>query len=285
MKDEVMKYVKVTAGSFLFSLGIYLFITPSALNSGGVVGVAQILNLVLRPLNPNPENLNLTGFMNLLLNVPLYILALRSISKSFCIRTLISILIQMVTLSLLPPIHEAVMPDMLSNCAFGALMSGVGVGLCLQSSSCAGGIDILGVYFSKTKPDFSVGKLSILLNIFVFAIFAYIVDVQSALYSIIFVALMYTVADRVHYQNINISAMIFTKNPDLKMEILQRLHRGVTRWDGTGVYTGEHEDILVVALNKYEIRRLEKVIQEVDPQAFVILNEGQKIHGGFEKRL
>ena len=69
------------------------------------------------------------------------------------------------------------------------------------------------------------------------------------------------------------------------MEILQRLHRGVTRWDGTGVYTGEHEDILVVALNKYEIRRLEKVIQEVDPQAFVILNEGQKIHGGFEKRL
>ena len=114
MKDEVMKYVKVIAGSFLFSLGIYLFITPSALNSGGVVGVAQILNLVLRPLNPNPENLDLTGFMNLLLNVPLYILALRSISKSFCIRTLISILIQMVTLSLLPPIHEAVMPDMLS---------------------------------------------------------------------------------------------------------------------------------------------------------------------------
>ena len=56
MKDEVMKYIKVIAGSFLFSLGIYLFVTPSGLNSGGVVGVAQILNLVLRPLNPNPEN-------------------------------------------------------------------------------------------------------------------------------------------------------------------------------------------------------------------------------------
>lgn len=285
MKDETLKYIKVIAGSILFSLGIYLFITPSGLNSGGVVGIAQILNLLLKPLNPNAASLDLTGFMNLLLNIPLYVLALRSISKSFCLKTLISIIIQMATLSLLPMRSEAVMPDMLSNCVLGALMSGVGVGLCLQSSGCAGGIDILGVYFSKTKPNFSVGKLSIILNFFVFAFFAYIVNVQNALYSIIFVAVMYFVGDKVHYQNINISAMIFTQNEDLKKEIMRITGRGVTCWKGQGVYTGQDKDILVVALNKYEIRLLEKAIRNVDPHAFMILSEGQKISGGFEKRL
>lgn len=285
MKDEVLKYIKVIIGSILFSLGIYFFITPSGLNSGGVVGIAQILNIVLRPLNPNPDSFDLTGIMNMLLNVPLYILALKSISKSFCLRTLISIIIQMITLSLLPLRTEAIMPDMLSNCVFGALMSGVGVGLCLQSSSCAGGIDILGVYFSKTKPNFSVGKLSIILNFFVFAIFAYIVNLQNALYSIIFVAIMYFVGDKVHYQNINMSAMIFTQNENLKKEIMRITGRGVTCWKGQGVYTGQEKDILVVALNKYEIRRLEKAIKTVDPHAFMILSEGQKISGGFEKRL
>lgn len=285
MKDEAMKYIKVIIGSFLFSLGIYLFITPSGLNSGGVVGIAQILNLVLKPLNPNPDTFDLTGVMNLLLNIPLYVLALKSISKSFCIRTLISIVIQMVTLSLLPLRTIPLMPDMLSNCVLGALMSGVGVGLCLQSSSCAGGIDILGVYFSKTKPNFSVGRLSIILNFLVFGIFGYLVSLQSALYSIIFVAVMYFVADKVHYQNINMSAMIFTKNQNLKNIIMKNTGRGVTCWQGQGVYTGENEDILVVALNKYEIRRLERTIKDADPQAFMILSEGQKITGGFEKRL
>ena len=275
MKDEALKYGKVIVGSILFSLGIYFFITPSGLNSGGVVGIAQILNIVLRPLNPNPDSLDLTGIMNMLLNVPLYILALKSISKSFCLRTLISIIIQMITLSLLPLRTEAIMPDMLSNCVFGALMSGVG----------AGGIDILGVYFSKTKPNFSVGKLSIILNFFVFAIFAYIVNIQNALYSIIFVSIMYFVGDKVHYQNINMSAMIFTQNDNLKKEIMRITGRGVTCWKGQGVYTGQEKDILVVALNKYEIRRLEKAIKTVDPHAFMILSEGQKISGGFEKRL
>lgn len=285
MKDETLKYVKVIAGSILFSLGIYLFITPSGLNSGGVVGIAQILNLILKPFNPNPASLDLTGIMNLLLNIPLYVLALRSISKSFCIKTLISIIIQMVTLSILPLRTEAIMPDMLSNCVLGALMSGVGVGLCLQSSACAGGIDILGVYFSKTKANFSVGKLSIILNFFVFGVFAYIVNVQNALYSIIFVAIMYFVGDKVHYQNINISAMIFTQNEALKNEVMRVTGRGVTCWKGKGAYTGQDKDILVVALNKYEIRLLEKAIKNVDPTAFMILSEGQKISGGFEKRL
>lgn len=283
MNDTWSKNIKVVIGSVIFTLGVYFFITPCGLNSGGIFGLAQILNSVLKPMLG--LSMDLTGICNLALNIPLYLLALRSISKSFCVRTLVSILIQMALLSILPVRYTIIMNDLLSNCVFGALMCGVGVGLCLQSSGCTGGVDILGVYFSKTKPNFSVGKLSILLNVFVFTLFACMNSITSAMYSIIFVALMYTIADKVHYQNINILALIVTKDQTLKDQIMSRTGRGVTFWNGHGAYTGNEKEILMVALNKYETRRLEKVVKEVDPNAFLIINEGQKIRGGFEKRL
>ena len=66
---------------------------------------------------------------------------------------------------------------------------------------------------------------------------------------------------------------------------MSRTGRGVTYWNGKGAYTEQDLYVLVTCLNKYEIRRLKKIIDEVDPNAFVILNEGSGITGGFEKRL
>lgn len=83
-------------------------------------------------------------------------------------------MVQTITLSILPKQSFVIMPDMLSNCIFGALMCGIGVGLALQSSGCCGGMDIAGVCLSKTKPGFSVGKLSIIINSILFTICAFI---------------------------------------------------------------------------------------------------------------
>ncbi len=72
-------------------------------------------------------------------------------------------------------------------------------------------MDIAGVCLSKTKPGFSVGKLSIIINSILFTICAFIFDLQTSLYSIIFVAILYFISDRIHYQNINMTVLIFTK--------------------------------------------------------------------------
>lgn len=177
------------------------------------------------------------------------------------------------------------MPDMLSNCIFGALMCGIGVGLALQSSGCCGGMDIAGVCLSKTKPGFSVGKLSIIINSILFTICAFIFDLQTSLYSIIFVAILYFISDRIHYQNINMTVLIFTKKENMKNVIMERTGRGVTYWMGKGAYTDTDQYILFCAVNKYEIRNFKKIINEIDPKAFVTISEDQEIDGGFEKRL
>lgn len=277
----VFKYVELIFGSILFALSVSLFVTPSNINTGGIVGIAQLFDYFI-PHNPTLE---LTGIVNLLINVPLFMIAFKNISKRFCVKTLVSVIVQTITLSIFPKMANPIMGDILSNCLVGAVIGGIGIGLCLQSSGCAGGMDILGVYFSKAKPGFSVGKLSIFLNAILFSFCAFLWGLQAALYSVMYVVVMYFVCDKVHYQNINITAMIFTKNPELKKAIMTRTGRGVTYWDGKGAYTDQDLQILTTCLNKYEVRRLKKIVGEVDPDAFVIINEGANITGGFEKRL
>lgn len=273
------KYVQLILGSILFAGAIHYFVDPVGINAGGIVGVAQILNYIL------PIRVNLTGVINLLVNIPLFILAVREISKDFCCKTALSILIQMIVLSFLPDVVDPIMPDVLSNCMIGAVLGGIGVGLCLTASGSAGGSDILGVYLTKKKPGFSVGKLNYLLNFFVLGTSAILFDLRVALYSIIFIVIMYYVSDQVHYQNINILVTIITKSTEAKKEIMKQLGRGVTYWMGKGAYAETEQEVLMCCISKYEARTIKKIVHSVDPRAFVILTESNPVQGNFEKRL
>ena len=274
-----IKYLQLILGSVLFAGAIHYFVAPVQINAGGIVGVAQILNYIL------PIHGNLTGIINLLINIPLFILAIREISRDFCCKTALSILIQMIVLSFLPDMNEPIMPDILSNCMIGAVLGGIGVGFCLTASGSAGGSDILGVYLTKKKPGFSVGKLNYVLNFFVLGTSAILFDFQIALYSIIFIVIMYYVSDQVHYQNINLLVTVITQSKEAKKEIMSQLGRGVTYWQGKGAYAESEQEILMCCISKYEARTIKKIVNSVDPRAFVILTESNPVQGNFEKRL
>ena len=93
------------------------------------------------------------------------------------------------------------------------------------------------------------------------------------------------VLDRTHYQNINMTAMIFTKNQEIQEAIMKETGRGVTYWDGAGAYTKTQTRILVTVINKYEEHQIRRIVASFDPNAFVIFNEGPTVSGNFEKRL
>ena len=91
--------------------------------------------------------------------------------------------------------------------------------------------------------------------------------------------------DKVHYQNINMTVMIFTKQDGIQKRINEEMRRGVTYWKGAGAYTQEDTFVLVTAISKYEVATLKRIIHSIDPKAFVIFQEGMSISGNFEKRL
>lgn len=279
------KISNLVLGSVLLTVGIWLFVTPNHMNFGGMIGLSQLIEYAIKHLLPVPSGMNLLGIINFTLNIPLFIMAYTIMNRDFCIKTLVSLAIQTVLLSLLPAVNAPVVEDMILNVVFGAMICGIGVGLALSGSGCCGGMDIATVCLVKKKPDFKTGQVSIYFNIVLFGICLFVYDVKTIMYSAVFVGILYTVADHFHYQNINVTALIFTKEPMVKQRILKEMGRGVTCWKGEGAYTSTDCEVLFVALNAYEESQIEQIIHETDPHAFVTYQSGAKVHGGFEKRL
>ena len=281
------RYLVIAAGSIIFCAGLNLFIVPVDLYNGGVVGVAQILRTIMvQTLHlPIPSNVDVSGIINFLINIPLLYLAYRQLGRKFFYRTIFSVVVMTIFMSVILIPEEPIMADRLSACLIGGMITGVGVGLILRAGASGGGIDVLGVYLTLKRRDFSVGKMNLIFNAMVYVVCALLFDLNTALYSVMVSGVFSLVVDRIHYQNINMSVMIFTKETNLHEKILFELHRGVTYWDGVGAYTGEYTHILVTIISKYEINHLKRAVLDVDPNAFIILNEGLQVLGNYEKRL
>ena len=110
-------------------------------------------------------------------------------------------------------------------------------------------------------------------------------NVQVAIYSIIYSVFSGLIVDRLHQQNIAVMAWVFTKRKDsaLRDYVTQRLHRSMTYWDATGAYQNNETEIFCICLSKYELEELRHALQEIDPDAFIVVEEGVRIHGNYKK--
>ena len=175
-------YVYVVIGGFLFAVGLNLFIVPLDLYSGGVIGMAQIIRTVLAQYaHMDFGQLDIAGIINFLMNVPLFILAYRSISRKFFVKTLLCVLTQTVAFTIVMIPSTPILDDVLAACLIGGLICGFGIGLALRSGGSGGGLDILGVYFTKKFSDFSVGRLSNIINVLVFGVCGLLFNVTTAI--------------------------------------------------------------------------------------------------------
>lgn len=285
-RKEIIKYSNMCIGGAIFALGLNLFIVPLNLYSGGLIGIAQIIRTILAQyMHLNFGEFDIAGVLNFLLNVPLFIIAYRSISRRFFLKTLLCVITQTVALTFIMIPSTPIIDDVLAACLIGGLVCGYGIGLALRSGGSSGGVDILGVYFSQKFANFSVGKLSMMINAIIFVCCAAIFNVSVAIYSIIYTSCMFLVVDKIHYQNINMTAMIFTKNSQIQEQILKETRRGVTFWKGAGAYTKSDTFILVTVISKYEVSQVKRIIHTLDSDAFIIFTEGMSVSGNFEKRL
>lgn len=104
MNKAYKQYFDLIFGSTLLTLGIYLFVTPNGINFGGVIGLAQIIEIFLRRFIAIRSDANFVGIINFLINVPLFLIGYRVMSRRFCIKTMLSVAVQTLLLSVLPPL-------------------------------------------------------------------------------------------------------------------------------------------------------------------------------------
>ncbi len=271
----------------MFAISVNCIITPLNLYNGGFMGVSQLVRTFLVDFMNIivPAGIDLVGIIYFLINVPLFYVAFRVMGVEFVVKTVIIVGIQSLLLMVIPIMKEPVITDYLTACIIGGIVAGTGVGIVLKNGCTGGGQDILGVICARRYPNFSVGKVNIIMNTFIYAACLWLFDIQIVIYSLIFTTVLALSIDKVYTQTICTTAMIFTKKTGISKAIMEHMNRGVTRWEGEGAYTNEASYVLVTVISKYEVPQLKKIVAQIDEQAFVVLTEGNTVMGNFEKRL
>lgn len=275
----------LTVGTLIFSFSYCAFAIPHGVFGGGFTGIAQIIQKLLqhRVKLPIASKLDFTGIILWVINIPLLTLAYRRLSKHFVIKSLFVVFLSSFIFSF-SHYFPVIIEDRLTSCLLGGGLVGFGLGTILKSGGSSGGTDIMGLLITQKHHGFSVGKIAIVINFFIYTYLGLSINLETAIYSIIYALVSSTIMDKVHYQNIQSAVIIISKDKTIGEEINSVLTRGVTHWEACGEYTKEPTLVYLTVVSKYEIHRLTTIVKTIDPKAFLIIDDNREVVGNFQKR-
>ena len=284
-KWDYKELLQNTIGVIIFSFTVNMFIQPNNLYSGGIFGLAQLLNKLANHLFS--INSNITSIIYFAINIPLFILAFFKISKSFCARTMYAIVLQTILLMLIPIPNKPLINDLLTNVLIAGTLVGIGIANILSSTGSTGGTDIIGIVLTSKYQNFSVGRFALMFNSIIFGISGIFYGIPIMIYSIMYSIVENISIDKLHEQNVSSSAIIFTKKkPEKLLKFVRNdLNRGATSWVGTGEYDQTKTYITYLALSRYELHKLEKYLKVSKEDVFLVKNDYVGVDGNFAKRL
>lgn len=283
---ESKKFMVCIIGAFLYAAGINLFVVPTGLYTGGIMGICQVFRTILSvTFGVDFGGFDIAGLVYYVINIPIFMIAFTKMGRKFFARTLLTVTAMTVFMSLIPA--RVIVEDSMAACVVGGIVSGVGIGIVLRTGSSGGGMDVIGVLLTKWKRDFSVGKVNLFVNLFLYGTCLFLFDVEVVIYCIIYASVSAVAVDKMHTQNINVEVNVITKADTLELEkeVFEELGRGITKWTAFGAYTNDRSQILYIMLSKYEVNRLRAIIHKYDTNAFIVVNEGVSVDGHYLKKL
>ena len=276
VRDELFNILLIAAGLILATLGYRLYLIPNNVAPGGFTGIGQIVNHLVPAVG--------VGLVNLLLNVPLFLISLRSMGLGFGLRSLLSSVALSLMLDYLPV--PAMTDDVLLSAVFGGVLCGAGFGLVLRGHATTGGSDMLASIVHRHVPALKVSVCLFATDATVVIASGFVFDASAAMYALISVFVMNVVMDQVlEGPGLARSHIIITNHGDEMAErILKELDRGVTAIEARGMYSGEGRTMLLCVVSRLEAVRLRSIVYSVDPRAFVIVqNVHEALGEGFKE--
>lgn len=288
LHNRWLRIVAAVVGELIAAAALNLFIVPLNLYTGGIMGVCQLIRTFLQTqLGVTFGAYDIAGILYFLANVPILLFAYKALGLGLVAKTIICTVSYSLFYSIIPIPSTPIVDDYLTACLLGGILTGIGSGIVLTCGCSSGGLDVIGLCLSKRGSSFTVGRFSLTFNVFLYTACLILFSPEVAIYSVIYNFFTSMVLDRMHQQNVNVMALIFTHADEhiLGQFIIDKLGRGVTYWNGTGAYTGQGVHVLCVSLSKYEIEELLHAVRTIDPQAFLTVQEGVHVYGNFRKKL
>ncbi len=283
-----LRLLAAMLGEGVVALALNLFIVPLHLYSGGLMGLCQLIRTLLQEkAGLSFGGADIAGVLYFLSNIPILLLGYKTLGRAMTFKTIACTVSFSFFYSVIPSPSVPIVDDYLTSCLLGGIIVGTASGIVLTCGGSGGGLDIVGLCLSKRGSRFTVGKFSLTFNFFLYAACLVLFIPEVAVYSVIYNFFSAMVLDRMHQQNVNVQAMIFTKEDEKELGrfIIEKLGRSVTYWEGTGAYSGKGLHVLVVCLSKFEIEELLHAVHERDSHAFVTVQERVRVFGNFVRKL
>ncbi len=268
----------IVLGIFTAAFGLESFLLPNSFIDGGATGISLLLTTT--------SSLPLYALI-IFVNIPFMILAYKVIGRIFAIKTTIAILGLSLVLAF---VHfPEVTQDKLLVAVFGGFFLGAGIGLSIRGGSVLDGTEVLAIFLSR-KLGTTIGDIIILINIIVFIAAAYLLSIETALYSMLtYLAASKTldfVIDGIEeYTGVTI---ISNASEEIRQMITEKMGRGITIYKAKGGYgttgTRKEHDVLFTIITRLEIRKLNIEISKIDAKAFVVMHRINDTRGGMIKK-
>ena len=274
MRTELKNSLLIVLGLFVAAAGYRMYLIPNRVVAGGFTGAGQLINHLLGIS---------VGTVNIVLNVPLFLVSMRRIGVKFGVRSLIAMLALSLLIDHLP--LPAATDDMMLAAVYGGAISGIGFGLVLRGSATAGGTDMLASLLHRLIPVLRVSYGIFLVDGLVIIASAFAFEPQAAMYGLISTFICNVLVDLVlEGPNSAHSYFIISDHSDeIAARILREMNRGVTALNATGMYSQTERQMLLCVVNRFETMHLRRIIFAVDPKAFVIANKAHEVLGeGFK---
>ena len=269
----VSDILKTAFGCALFALGFDLFLLPGGMNAGGLSGLAMVF--------VHLTEIASVGTITALLNVPLFILAGMKIGKKFFLGSFIGMAFSSVFIDLFAVIPTPEVEPLL-GALYGGLICGAGLGFVFAAGVSTGGSDIIVRLLKLKYRHVPIGVISMCFD-GVVAVLTGIVyqDVNSALYTGIAIFISGKIIDAVVYSfDYSKVALIITKDYEqVAQAISDKLERGATFLHGEASYSQKATKVVLTAVKKQQVSDLKELVVEIDPDAFIIVQEAHQVLG------
>lgn len=278
MDNQIRRYLTITLGACLSAIALNAFFLPHHLLSGGVTGLAMIFYYLFG------WEVSTT---NVLLNIPLFFLAYKLMSRNYFISGIYGTVILSVFLRLFAPLNTlTLVHDPMLSCIAGGALNGIGLGTLYRVGGSTGGTDIIGAIVQKFYA-ISISATGFIINIVLLCAGAFLFGLEPALYTMTayFVVFKVSNAFTAGFDFKKSLIIISEHNEEIAEAIIRIVGRGVTYIEGEGAYTHQHRKMLFCVVKLTQVAKIRRLVKELDPFAFLIVQDANDVFGrGFTER-
>lgn len=268
-----MSVQTVVLGNILYALTVKLFLLPAGLVTGGTTGIGLAVN--------HAAGIPVATFV-LIFNVIMLIAGYFVLGKQFALTTIISTFTYPIALDLFDRLlgNVVLSQDIIICTVFSGLGIGLSLGIVIRAGASTGGMDIpplvLNHYF---KIPVSVGLY--LFDFIILLVQAYFQPLQKVFYGIILVIIYTVTLDKMLLMGTTKTEVrvISTHSQEICDAILEKMDRGVTLIYARGGYLKEDSPIIFSVISNRELPRIERIIHEIDPESFMVVNRVSEVSG------